>query len=80
MLGRVAITLLQRSMLERGIGVRSVVSVGRQQLSGAGRETLARDVRYAYLGHVPDLTALVAFEAKGEPDLVIQLKGSMTLP
>jgi exopolysaccharide biosynthesis polyprenyl glycosylphosphotransferase len=71
-LGRVVITLLQRSMLERGIGVRSVVSVGRQQLSGAGRETLARDVRYAYLGHVPDLKALVAFEAKGEPDLVIQ--------
>lgn len=71
-IGRAAVTLLQRSLLDQGIGVRAVVSVGRQRLSAVARETLARDVRYAYLGHVPDLESLVQLESRGDPDLVLQ--------
>lgn len=70
--GRGGVTLLQRSLLEQGVGVRTVVSVGRQKLTRAARETLARDVRYAYLGHVSDLPALVRLEKRGDPDLVLQ--------
>jgi exopolysaccharide biosynthesis polyprenyl glycosylphosphotransferase len=71
-IGRVAVTLIQRSMLESGIGVRTVVSVGKQKLTPAARETLARDVHYAYLGHVPNLEALMQLEKRGDPDLVLQ--------
>lgn len=71
-IGRIAITILQRSLLESGVGVRSVVSVGKQKLSPAARDTLARDVRYAYLGHVADLDALEALQKRGDMDLVIQ--------
>jgi len=71
-LGRVTVTLMQRSMLEKGIGVRAVVSVGRQKLSPAARTTLARDVHYAYLGHVGDLQALIKMQERREPDLVLQ--------
>lgn len=71
-IGRAAITLIQRSLLRYGIGVHAVVSVGKHKLSLEARGTLARDVRYAYLGHVPDLDALMKLEANGEPDLVLQ--------
>lgn len=71
-IGRAAVTVFQRSLLEQGVGVRAVVSIGRQKLSAAARETLARDVRYAYLGHVPDLQSLIRLEQRGEPDLVLQ--------
>lgn len=71
-LGRITVTVMQRSMLEKGIGVRAVVSVGRQKLSPAARATLARDVRYAYLGHVADLHALIKMQDRREPDLVLQ--------
>ena len=71
-IARGCVTLIQRSLLESGVGVRAVVSVGKQKLSPAARETLARDVRYAYLGHVADLQALLKVQARGEPDLVLQ--------
>lgn len=70
--GRGAVILLQRGLLEQGVGVRTVVSVGRQKLTASARETLARDVRYAYLGHVPDMQGLIRLEQRGEPDLVLQ--------
>lgn len=71
-LGRAVVTVIQRRMLESGVGVRAVVSVGKQKLSPAARETLARDVRYAYLGHVSNLAGLMKLQSRGEPDLVLQ--------
>jgi exopolysaccharide biosynthesis polyprenyl glycosylphosphotransferase len=71
-LGRAALTLLQRSFLRQGIGVRAVVSVGRQKLTVSTRTTLERDVRYNYLGHLADLEALQKLEARHDLDLVLQ--------
>ncbi len=69
---RAIVTVIQRSMLESGVGVRSVISVGKQKLSPAARETLARDVRYAYIGHVANLEGLMKLSARGDMDLVLQ--------
>jgi len=71
-LGRAALTVLQRSFLQSGIGVRAVVSVGRQKLAATTRATLERDVRYNYLGHISDLTAMIALAEKQDLDLVLQ--------
>lgn len=72
MLGRASVTIFQRSMLRSGIGVRYVVSVGKQKLTEIAKRTLARDVRYAYLGHVTDLEAIQKLSAKQDLDLVLQ--------
>ncbi len=69
---RGALTILQRSLLHRGVGVRAVVSIGKQKLSDAARSTLARDVRYAYLGHITTFAALEKLEERGHIDLVLQ--------
>lgn len=69
---RGGLTVLQRSLLHRGIGVHAVVSIGKQKLSDVARSTLARDVRYAYLGHVATFDALTKLEARGHIDLVLQ--------
>ncbi len=69
---RAALTVLQRSLLHRGIGVRAVVSIGKQKLSDAARTTLARDVRYAYLGHIATFAALEKLQERGNIDLVLQ--------
>jgi len=71
-LGRVCVTLLQRSMLRSGIGVHYVVSIGKQKLTEAAKQTLARDARYAYLGHVAGLDGLLALLNKQSIDLVLQ--------
>jgi exopolysaccharide biosynthesis polyprenyl glycosylphosphotransferase len=70
--GRAALTVLQRSFLRKGIGVRLVVSVGRQKLAVSTRNTLERDVRYNYLGHVADLAALEQLKQHDTLDLVLQ--------
>ncbi len=69
---RGALTLVQRSLLQKGIGVRTVLSIGRQKLGGIARDTLSHDVWYAYLGHVADLAALVELSRTNDPDLVLQ--------
>ncbi len=69
---RAAVTLFQRRLLRSGIGVRYVVSIGKQKIAGSAKDTLARDVRYAYLGHVGDLEALMRMEQKKDLDLVLQ--------
>ncbi|MFH0770118.1 MAG: exopolysaccharide biosynthesis polyprenyl glycosylphosphotransferase [Candidatus Peregrinibacteria bacterium] len=71
-LGRIAVLLLQRACLRLGIGVRLVVSMGRQPIVASARETLARDVRYEYLGHVTDLASLERLRCHCRPDLVLQ--------
>ena len=70
--GRAAVMLLQRSLLQSGIGVRSVVSVGKQPISATAKDTLVHDVRYTYLGHVANLAGIQKLEADHELDLVLQ--------
>ncbi len=69
---RALLTVVQRSLLQKGIGVHTVISIGRQKLGGIARDTLSHDVRYAYLGHVPDLAALMELSHENDPDLVLQ--------
>ncbi len=69
---RACILLVQRSFLRSGVGVRLVASVGKQKISSAAKETLTRDVRYSYLGHVRNLTALKKLNARRGLDLVLQ--------
>ena len=65
-LGRIFLTLLQRALLKRGIGVRTVLSLGSQALPKAVSRTLERDPRYKYLGHV---SSFVSFTST--PDLIL---------
>jgi exopolysaccharide biosynthesis polyprenyl glycosylphosphotransferase len=71
-IGRASVTLLQRSLLLSGIGVRYVVSVGKQKLADVAKRTLARDARYAYMGHVTNLESLSKLSTKQHLDLVLQ--------
>jgi exopolysaccharide biosynthesis polyprenyl glycosylphosphotransferase len=71
MSGRAAITMIQRSMLRRGVGVRTVLSFGSQHLPEAVRRTLARDPRFKYLGHVQDTQRLREEQDAGTVDLVL---------
>lgn len=77
--GRVCVTLTQRSFLSHGVGVRYVASVGRQRIAEIAKQTLVRDVRYAYLGHVANLEALknlmgkqACLPGRQDLDLVLQ--------
>ncbi len=67
---RASLTLLQRRLLRRGIGVRGAVSVGRLRMPAVARETLLHDPRYVYRGHLPSLAALR--QSTHRLDLVIQ--------
>lgn len=71
-LGRAALTIFQRALLRSGIGIRNVLSVGKQKLPTSTKTTLERDVRYSYLGHIADLTALEKFAELHPLDLVLQ--------
>lgn len=71
-LGRASVTILQRSLLRSGIGVRYVVSIGKQKLAESAKRTLARDARYAYLGHVTNLEAVMKLNSRQHLDLVLQ--------
>ncbi len=72
-LGRSALTLLQRSMLRAGMGRRIVVSLGIQGLTDASLDTLQHDNHYAYLGHLSDLEGLKRMmHHHQEIDLVLQ--------
>jgi exopolysaccharide biosynthesis polyprenyl glycosylphosphotransferase len=70
--GRAALVLLQRSLLQRGIGRRLVVSVGMKPPAHPAREVLERDVRYQYLGHLQDFEQLKRLQEKRPIDLVLQ--------
>ncbi len=72
MVGRIIVTLVQRSLLHSGIGVRYVVSVGKQKMAESAKQTLVRDVRYAYMGHVASLEAIMKLSSKQDLDLVLQ--------
>ena len=69
---RSILTLIQRSLLKKGIGKILVVSIGAQLLTEHAKETLKHDVHYAYLGHLPDLEALKRIIFQRPIDLVVQ--------
>ena len=72
--GRMLLTLLQRELLRKGIGVRTVLSIGSQQLPSAVAQFLGRDARYHYLGHLPPVGAerTTPLREHHEVDLVLQ--------
>lgn len=69
---RAAITLLQRAMLYRGIGVRLAVSIGALPIPIAARYALEHDRSYHYVGHLADIGALRRLSKKHAFDLVLQ--------
>ena len=72
LIGRVSVLLLQRAFLHCGVGVRSVVSIGDAAIVMLAKQTLTRDVRYKYLGHVSSLASLKTLRAAQLVDLVLQ--------
>ncbi len=66
------LTLLQRNLLRRGIGVRSVLSIGRVALAESARKTLEDDIRYSYIGHAKTFAELEARDRKDDIDLVLE--------
>ena len=70
--GRFSLVFLQRALLAIGIGTRNVISVGRHPIAPAAHETLLRDMRYRYLGHLPDLSACKRVARASFLDLALQ--------
>ena len=64
--GRTVLTIIQRALLKRGIGVRRVLSLGLQPLPQHVERFLERDPRYSYLGHVEHV------QEHDTPDLILQ--------
>jgi exopolysaccharide biosynthesis polyprenyl glycosylphosphotransferase len=50
--GRIFLTLFQRTLLKKGIGVRSIISVGSQSLPDVVEKFLKKDRRYIHIGHI----------------------------
>lgn len=71
-LARGSLTMVYRSLLSLGYGVRLVASVGKKALAGHAQRTLESDTRYRYLGHAPTLADLKTFQRKADIDLAIQ--------
>lgn len=68
---RASMVLLQRACLRRGIGVRTVISLGGRDLPDAIREALRGDVRFRYVGHLMDMEGVHRFEHERHVDLVL---------
>ena len=71
-LGRIILTLVQRTLLKRGIGVRTILSLGSQTLPGPVMKILKRDPRYRYLGHVATFVEAQNAAQESEIDLILQ--------
>ncbi|MEI8230467.1 MAG: exopolysaccharide biosynthesis polyprenyl glycosylphosphotransferase [Candidatus Peregrinibacteria bacterium] len=71
-LGRMALVLVQRALLLAGIGTRIVVSVGHHPIASVARDTLKHDIRYRYVGHLPDFASFQKLTHVPVVDLVIQ--------
>lgn len=71
-IGRVSVLMLQRAFLHCGIGVRSVVSIGDAAIVTLAKQTLTRDVRYRYLGHISTLADLKSLRKEKSIDLILQ--------
>jgi exopolysaccharide biosynthesis polyprenyl glycosylphosphotransferase len=71
-LGHVFLMLAQRSLLKRGIGVRSVLSIGQQPLSEHIEQYMKRDPRYRYIGHREQHSTPLQNIDENEIDLILQ--------
>lgn len=71
LLGRTVIFLIQRMCLRRGIGVRTVLSCGALPLSAIATETLERDRRFRFGGHVSDRIDVEKYAGTHSIDLVL---------
>lgn len=69
--GRMAMLLVQRSCLKRGIGVRRVASFGSHQLTPQVLDVLQADPRFRYVTHLTDLADLTKEQTRAPIDLVL---------
>lgn len=69
--GRSAFILLQRGLLKRGIGVRTVLSCGGMELPPIVLQDLKKDVRYVYIGHVSSAAHVLQKHTEKPLDLVL---------
>lgn len=68
---RTALVLIQRQMLQRGIGVRRVLSCGTIPLPDVVRHEVSGDRRFCYLGHVMTNEDVAKKHASSPVDLVL---------
>ena len=68
---RTTITLIQRALLRKGIGVRHVASCGNQKLSENVKSTLTYDPRFSYVGHAKNTNDVSDMNGKQTLDLVL---------
>lgn len=71
-IARIAVLMVQRAFLYCGVGVRSVCSLGSQAIVKSAKQTLTKDIRYKYLGHIETLSELKALQKESAVDLVLQ--------
>ncbi len=69
--GRAAILLVQRALLRRGIGVRTVISCGAAPLSLVVTQTLKYDRRFRFVGHKTTQSAVIETQSESPIDLVL---------
>jgi len=66
-IGRIIVTLIQRAFLRSGVGVRSVVSIGKKALPNNILLELQSDIRFRYTGHCTSIDEL----KRHRPDLLL---------
>jgi exopolysaccharide biosynthesis polyprenyl glycosylphosphotransferase len=71
-LARSALILIQRFLLRMGYGVRTIITLGSGHAPAIALTILQGDVRYRYLGHLPDVGSLRRMERDMQIDLVLQ--------
>ncbi len=69
---RIVLILLERLLLQWGIGVRTVVTIGTTPVPGTALRTLQDDDRYLYVGHLQDMPALLRVHGERSLDMVLQ--------
>jgi exopolysaccharide biosynthesis polyprenyl glycosylphosphotransferase len=69
---RMSLVYLQREFLRLGIGVRTVVSIGKRRIAHHAHIILQEDMRYKYIGHCSDLKSLKKIAKKKHIDLALQ--------
>jgi exopolysaccharide biosynthesis polyprenyl glycosylphosphotransferase len=78
LLGRSILILFQRKLLQKGIGVRRVLSCGSMQLPSIVWNDVQKDPRYTYTGHVSSAPDVVQKHQKNPIDLVLHIDANPT--
>ncbi len=77
LIGRACVVIIQRAFLRFGVGVRTVISLGKQKVPVAVKLVLTEDIRYKYLGHIEDKKDLNIISLnKSSIDLIVQTDAS----